>query len=115
MKRLISLLLAGIAALAMMVSCDQPQPQPENEGWKPEGPGMENHPEFPAFADFPITCSSLYAEENEAGVTIEVKGIYDDNFVFELRPGALVQSRRYERILDSISSSSDPAIPSSRR
>lgn len=96
MKRLISLLLAGVAALAMMVSCDQPQPQPENEGWKPEGPGMENHPEFPAFADFPITCSSLYAEENEAGVTIEVKGIYDDNFVFELRPGALVQSYRLD-------------------
>ena len=98
MKRLISLMCAGIAAFALVLSCDEPKlpVDGDGEGWKPEGPGMENHPALPTFEDFPLMCSSLYAEENEAGVTIEVKAIYDDNFVFELRPGALVQSYRLD-------------------
>ena len=98
MKRIFSFILAGIAVIGMAISCDEPKlpVDGDGEGWKPEGPGMENHPALPTFEDFPLMCSSLYAEENEADVTIEVKAIYDDNFVFELRPGALVQSYRLD-------------------
>lgn len=64
---------------------------PEN----PENPGQDEplqQFEFPFNAQFPIECGNLLAEGSDVGVTIEVKKLEDKNFVFELRPGAMVQS-----------------------
>ena len=61
----------------------------------PENPGQDEplqQFEFPFNAQFPIECGNLLAEGSDVGVTIEVKKLEDKNFVFELRPGAMVQS-----------------------
>jgi hypothetical protein len=65
----------------------------ENEGNENEGNG-NNLPkfDFPFFEEFPIECGNLIAEGSEVGVTIEVTKVEDHNFVFELRPGPMVQS-----------------------
>lgn len=44
----------------------------------------------------PINWSPLYAEGSDVGVTIEVKQLAPQNFVFELRPGPMVQSFRLD-------------------
>ncbi len=116
MKRLFSFLLA-VTAVFCMFSCTDPQ-QPSGDGGTAfvPGPGMQNHKDFTPIAEFPLDCTSLYAEENEVGVTIVTKSISDDNFVFELRPGAMVQSfrldvyplaRLYNNLLDDDMAGSD--------
>lgn len=96
MKKLFGFILAAVAAFGVL-SCEDPQKSPQKGDNGPvRGPGFENHVDFTPVAAFPLDCSSLYAEENEMGVTIEVMEISDDNFVFELRPGAMVQSYRLD-------------------
>ena len=94
-------------------ACEQPQPddtpkdeeteQPggnenengngnENEGGSGNTGDKPQQFDFPFFAEYPIECGNILAEGSEVGVTIEVTKVEDRNFVFELRPGALVQS-----------------------
>lgn len=76
---------------------EKPGEEPENPETpeNPENPGQSeplHQFEFPFNAQFPIECGNLLAEGSDVGVTIEVKKVEDKNFVFELRPGAMVQS-----------------------
>ena len=103
MKKTLNFLLAGLLAFAF-VACEQPEQLPEDE--QPETPvgpedggnddaGNSSKPqqvEFPYIAEYPIECGTLLAEGSEVGVTIEVTKVEDQNFVFELRPGPMVQS-----------------------
>ena len=113
MKKTLNLLLAGLCVV-FFAACDQQQPeepkdedteQPgntpgdnenengnENEGGSGNTGDKPQQFEFPFFAEYPIECGNLLAEGSEVGVTIEVTKVEDNNFVFELRPGAMVQS-----------------------
>ena len=111
MKKAINLLLAGLLAFGI-VACDKPQPEEDDnkdDGTEtPVDPGTgdengdgngdqgnTNKPqqfEFPFYEEFPIECGNLLTEGSEVGVTIEVTKVEEQNFVFELRPGPLVQS-----------------------
>lgn len=108
MKKVFNVLFMSLALLGY-VACEKPvdengekdpQENPggnENQGGN-ENPGNVDKPdglpefEFPSYAEFPIECGNLLSEGSEVGVTIEVTKVEDQNFVFELRPGALVQS-----------------------
>ena len=113
MKKTLNLLLAGLCVV-FFAACDQQQPeepkdeeteQPgntpgdnenengnENEGGSGNTGDKPQQFEFPYVAEYPIECGNLLAEGSEVGVTIEVTKVEDNNFVFELRPGAMVQS-----------------------
>ena len=111
MKKTFNLLLAGLLAFGI-VACDKPQPEEDdNKDDATETPvdpgtgdengdgngdqGNTNKPqqfEFPFYEEFPIECGNLLTEGSEVGVTIEVTKVEEQNFVFELRPGPLVQS-----------------------
>lgn len=108
MKKVFNVLFMSLALLGY-VACEKPvdengekDPQ-ENPGGNENQGGNENTGnvdkpdglpefEFPSYAEFPIECGNLLSEGSEVGVTIEVTKVEDQNFVFELRPGALVQS-----------------------
>jgi len=70
----------------------------ENEGGNEGGSGVGDLPTFtfPYFDEYPLEPGNLYAEGSDVGVTIEVKRVEDQNFVFELRPGAMVQSFKFD-------------------
>lgn len=94
MKKTLNLLLAGLCVV-FFAACDPQEVKPEDE--ETENPGGSNTGEkpeavFPYVAEFPVECGKLLAEGSEVGVTIEVTKVEDQNFVFELRPGPLVQS-----------------------
>ena len=111
MKKTFNLLLAGLLAFGI-VACDKPQLEKnDNKDDGTETPvdpgtgdengdgngdqGNTNKPqqfEFPFYEEFPIECGNLLTEGSEVGVTIEVTKVEEQNFVFELRPGPLVQS-----------------------
>ena len=111
MKKTFNLLLAGLLAFGI-VACEKPQPEEDDKkddqtetpvdpstgdqnGDQNGDQGNTDKPqqfEFPFFEEFPIECGNLLAEGSEVGVTIEVTKVEDQNFVFELRPGPLVQS-----------------------
>ena len=108
MKKAFNLLLAGLLVFGM-AACDKPEPEDDdkkgNETQKPVNPdnqgnsgneggntGGSQQAEFPFYEEFPVECGNLLKEGSEVGVTIEVTKVEDKNFVFELRPGALVQS-----------------------
>ena len=104
MKKTLNLLLAGLCVV-FFAACEQPQPEDDPKDEQTEQPGGNENEnlggntgdkpqqfEFPFFAEYPIECGNLLAEGSEVGVTIEVTKVEDNNFVFELRPGALVQS-----------------------
>lgn len=119
MKRTFSLLLASLLVFGF-IACEKPpqeetkEPDKENPGnnEKPGGdenpggdetPGGNENPggdntgdlpkfEFPFYDAFPLECGNLIADGSDVGVTIEVTKVEDMNFVFELRPGAMVQS-----------------------
>ena len=107
MKKTFNLLLAGLLAFGI-VACEKPQPEEDDkkddETQTPVDPGTgdqggdqgnTNKPqqfEFPFYEEFPIECGNLLTEGSEVGVTIEVTKVEEQNFVFELRPGPLVQS-----------------------
>ena len=99
-----------MAALALafgVAACKgkEPQPTPTPPGPEP-GPGGGNDttvvvgptpnelPKFdmPFYEEFPLEAGNLIAEGSDVGVTIEITKVEDNNFVFELRPGAMVQS-----------------------
>ena len=105
-----SLLLLASLLMFGFISCDKPQPdvekpneneneKPEQTPVEPENPDNPSAPsvelptfEFPFVEEFPLECGNLLSEGSEVGVTIEVTKVEDQNFVFELRPGALVRS-----------------------
>ena len=105
MKKIFNLLMIGLMVL-WAASCDKPQPEPDNDDENTETPvdpgtgeggdqgntGDLPKKEFPFVAEFPIECGNLISEGSDVGVTIEVTYVEDRNFVFELRPGAMVQS-----------------------
>lgn len=113
MKRTFNFLLAGLVAFCV-AACDELQPQPDDDDEEdtetPVDPGNGNNTgntgnngdqgntdtpqqaELPFYEDFPVECGNLLVEGSEVGVTIEVTKVEDRNFVFELRPGAMVQS-----------------------
>lgn len=51
---------------------------------------------FPAVQSLPLEVGNLKAEGSDVGVTIEVTRVENQNFVFELRPGAQIQSFRFD-------------------
>lgn len=105
MKKILNVLLAGLLIFGL-AACDKPKPEDEGkDDGKTENPGIDNPDkpgsgntgdidkvEFPFIEEYPIECGNLFAEGSEVGVTIEVTKVEDMNFVFELRPGPLVQS-----------------------
>ena len=96
MKKTLNLLLAGLCVF-FFGACENPQQGEQNEDDKTEQGGTGNtgdifKKDFPFVEDYPIECGNLLAEGSEVGVTIEVTKVEDHNFVFELRPGPMVQS-----------------------
>lgn len=96
MKKTLNLLLAGLCVF-FFAACENPQQGEQNEDDKTEQGGTGNtgdifKKDFPFVEDYPIECGNLLAEGSEVGVTIEVTQVEDHNFVFELRPGPMVQS-----------------------
>lgn len=96
MKKTLNLLLAGLCVF-FFAACENPQQGEQNEDDKTEQGGTGNtgdifKKDFPFVEDYPIECGNLLAEGSEVGVTIEVTKVEDHNFVFELRPGPMVQS-----------------------
>ena len=96
MKKTLNLLLAGLCVF-FFAACENPQQGEQNEDDKTEQGGTGNtgdifRKDFPFVEDYPIECGNLLAEGSEVGVTIEVTKVEDHNFVFELRPGPMVQS-----------------------
>lgn len=113
MKKLLTVLLV-LSLFAGFSSCEKPQPveddkteqngegEGEGEG-ENEGENGEGQPEIdmgvfedPSNPRVPIGWSDVKAEGSEVGVTIEIKKLEPQNFIFELRPGALVQSFRLD-------------------
>lgn len=117
MKRYFNFLWVTLIASGLafgISSCEQPN---EEEGKKPstENPDNnednkdnnggntggsqtpdENTVEFPYVAAFPLEPGNMIAEGSDVGVTIEVTKVEHQNFVFELRPGAKVQSFKFD-------------------
>ena len=96
MKKTLNLLLAGLCVF-FFAACENPQQgeQPEDDKTEQGGTGNTGDifkKDFPFVEDYPIECGNLLAEGSEVGVTIEVTKVEDHNFVFELRPGPMVQS-----------------------
>ena len=115
MKKYFRILLTSLIVIGL-AACDNKQPvtgpdEPNNNTETPgngdnnenNGDNNENNGdngntgelpkfEFPFSEEYPIECGNLIAEGSEVGVTIEVTKVEDKNFVFELRPGAMVQS-----------------------
>lgn len=96
MKKTLNLLLSGLCVF-FFAACENPQQGEQNEDDKTEQGGTGNtgdifKKDFPFVEDYPIECGNLLAEGSEVGVTIEVTKVEDHNFVFELRPGPMVQS-----------------------
>lgn len=81
------LIILSFALLALgLASCKEPVPTPGgDEPIKGEAYNPYNE-------QIPIAWHEGLAEGSEVGVTIEVKNVTNDNFVFELRPGASIQS-----------------------
>ena len=78
-----------VAVLCALVACEETGSS-TNGGEEPEPEAPECT--LPAVEGYPIECTTEYAEGSDVGVTIEVTKVEEHNFVFELRPGALVQS-----------------------
>lgn len=108
MKKNLLLLLSMVTFLAAgFISCDK-QPvegeEPDDQLQTPidsvgvidttdTGLPMFN---FPAVQSLPLEVGNLKAEGSDVGVTIEVTRVENQNFVFELRPGAQIQSFRFD-------------------
>lgn len=114
MKRHFRFFLMSLVAFGLFASCEKPQNEEGTKGDGTEetpgtGDGNENGNgneggqtgelpkfEFPFMEAFPLEPGNLYAEGSDVGVTIEVTKVEDQNFVFELRPGAMVQSFKFD-------------------
>lgn len=110
MKKDILLLLSVVTSLMVgIVACDKPvidevNPDDDDTIETPvdsvavidttdTGIPMYN---FPAVSTVPLEVGNLLAEGSDIGVTIEVTKVEHQNFVFELRPGAQIQSFRFD-------------------
>ena len=111
MKKTLNIFLSALLVFAF-AACEKPQPddtkQPEQEtpgngenNGENNGDNGDNNGrpvdkpqqfEFPYIEEFPLEAGNLIAQGSDVGVTIEVTKVEDMNFVFELRPGAMVQS-----------------------
>lgn len=123
MKRNFNLFLMSLLVFGLMAACDKPEPdngkddddkteQPNPDDGKEDGKedGKDDgnddgdgnqtgdlfNKEFPFMAAFPLEPGNLIAEGSDVGVTIEVTRVEEQNFVFELRPGAMVQSFKFD-------------------
>lgn len=121
MKRNFRFFLTSLVVLGLFVCCEKP-PQEENKeddktehtpgdsednkdqngedesGENGDGvnaPDLEKF-DFPYMEAFPLEPGNLFAEGSDVGVTIEVTQLEEQNFVFELRPGAMVQSFKFD-------------------
>lgn len=103
-KNLLLLMSILLTVLTCLVSCDKnlPEEEPGNDipadsvvvlDTTASGLPMFN---FPKVNSVPITAGNLLAEGSDIGVTIEVTKVEHQNFVFELRPGAMIQSFRFD-------------------
>lgn len=92
--------MAALAVAFGVAACKEPQPTPgpgpdvPTDSTDVVGPNTGGIPvfEMPFYDQLPLEASNLLAEGSDVGVTIEVTKVEDHNFVFELRPGAMVQS-----------------------
>ena len=97
--------MAALAVAFGVAACKGKEPQPTPPGPEPGpgggndttqvvGPSTDELPvfEMPFYEELPLESGNLLAEGSDVGVTIEVTKVEDHNFVFELRPGAMVQS-----------------------
>lgn len=103
-KNLLLLMSILLTVLTCLVSCDKnlPEEEPGNDipadsvvvlDTTASGLPMFNFPKVDAV---PVEAGNLLAEGSDIGVTIEVTKIEHQNFVFELRPGAQIQSFRFD-------------------
>ncbi len=104
--------MASLAVVFAFTACDEQPDEPKDDGQieNPDGPGNSGDPEnpenpgtsdipkfdFPFVEAYPIEAGNLIAEGSDVGVTIEVTKVEDQNFVFELRPGPMVQSFKFD-------------------
>lgn len=122
MKRNFRFLMMSLVAFGLLAACDKPEPEePKDDDEKTEqpkpddgkdddqdGPDNGDDPnngnqtsdlfkkDFPFMEAFPLEPGNLLAEGSDVGVTIEVTKVEEQNFVFELRPGAMVQSFKFD-------------------
>lgn len=80
--------LTGIAAILFCALACQQTPVSQGDGEKEDNPSWNKL--------VPIEWDENLATGGEEGVTIEVKKIENQNFVFELRPGPSVMSYRFD-------------------
>ena len=92
-KNLILLMSVFMAAIVSLVSCDDVKEPTGEVEQNPSGLPMYK---FPAVESVPVEAGNLLAEGSDIGVTIEVTKVEHQNFVFELRPGAMIQSFRFD-------------------
>ncbi len=84
--------MAFLAVSFAVTACNEPV-NPD-DGEDEENPVTGDLPkfDFPFIEEYPVEVGNLFAEGSDVGVTIQVTKVEDNNFVFELRPGAMVQS-----------------------
>ena len=95
-----------LTVLLGTVACDQIKPEDEGNNAENvpidsvnfEGMTESGLPKFtfPKVESVPLEAGNLLAEGTDIGVTIEVTKVEHQNFVFELRPGAMIQSFRFD-------------------
>ena len=95
-----------LTVLLGTVACDQIKPEDEGNNAENvpidsvnfEGTTESGLPKFtfPKVESVPLEAGNLLAEGTDIGVTIEVTKVEHQNFVFELRPGAMIQSFRFD-------------------
>lgn len=112
MKRYFKFMLMAVLSIGL-ASCAEPQPAEDDTKDPVEDPiGGNEDPDpapdpdptpvkpevkdFPYIAEYPLEPGNLFTEGSDVGVTIEVTKVENQNFVFELRPGALVQSFKFD-------------------
>ena len=106
MKKNLLLLMSMLLTVLVGVSCDKAKPEEENDdlsnipvdsvhyvGNTATGQPMYK---FPSVDSVPLEVGNLLAEGSDIGVTIEVTKVEHQNFVFEFRPGAMIQSFRFD-------------------
>ncbi|MBR5103461.1 MAG: hypothetical protein IKZ08_01885 [Bacteroidales bacterium] len=95
MKKTFNVFLAGLC-IFLFAACEAPRPIQGGNETEQNGTADIFKKDFPFVEEYPIECGNLIAEGSEVGVTIEVTKVEDNNFVFELRPGPMVQSFRMD-------------------
>ncbi len=92
--------MALLAVSMAVTACEEKPVEQVGEEPEQEEPGKEEEKDDPGLykvdfrvnETFPLELGNLNAEGSSVGVTVKVTKVEDCNFVFELRPGAKVQS-----------------------